>query len=52
MFEEVVVEDCTNTLMQNILSHECVINDNDKLIITAIGTRSQPLILFCEAHSK
>jgi hypothetical protein len=52
MFEKVVVEDCTHTLVQKNLSHEHIINDNNKSIIIAIGACSQPLRLFCDAHSK
>jgi hypothetical protein len=52
MFEKVVDEDCTYTLMQNILSLEHVIDDNDKLLTITPIEGSQPLGLFCDAHSK
>jgi hypothetical protein len=38
--------------MQNILNPKHVINDNDKSITIVLGEGSQPLILFCDAHSK
>jgi len=51
-FEEVVDEDCTYTLVQNILSLEHVIDDNDKSPTIIPGKKSQLLGLFCDAHSK
>jgi hypothetical protein len=36
-FEKLVDEDYIDTLVQNILSHEHVINNNDKLIIIVHG---------------
>jgi hypothetical protein len=51
MFEK-VDEDCRDTLMQNILNPKHVINDNDKSIIIVPRKGSQPLRLFCDAHSK
>jgi hypothetical protein len=50
MFEEVVDEDYTNTLVQNILSLEHVIDYNEKLLIIALRKGSQPLGLFHDAH--
>jgi hypothetical protein len=37
MFEEIVDEDYTNTLVQNILSLEHVIDNNDKSLTIAFG---------------
>jgi hypothetical protein len=47
-----VDEDCTYTLVQNILSLEHVIDDNDKSPTIILGKKSQLLGLFCDAHSK
>ncbi len=51
-FEEVVDEDYTYTLVQNILNFEHVINDNDKSLTIVLGERFQLLGLFHDAHSK
>ncbi len=50
MFEEVVDEDYTNTLVQNILSLEHVIDYNEKLLIIVLRKGFQPLGLFHDAH--
>jgi len=52
MFEEVMDEKCIDTLVQNILSREHVIDNNDKLLIMALGEGIQPFGLFCDAHSE
>jgi hypothetical protein len=52
MFEEVVDEDYIHTLVQNILSLEHVINNNDKLLTIVFRKGYQPLGLFCDAHSE
>jgi hypothetical protein len=52
MFEEVVDEDYIHTLVQNILSFEHVINNNDKLLTIVLRKGYQPLGLFCDAHSE
>ncbi len=52
MFEEVVDEDCTDTLVQNILSLEHVIDGNDKSPTIVPRKKIQLLGLFCDAHSK
>jgi hypothetical protein len=49
-FEEIVYEDYTNTLVQNILSLEHVFDNNDKSLTIAFGKGSQPFGLFCDAH--
>jgi hypothetical protein len=49
---EVVDEDYTNTLVQNILSLGHVIENNDKLLTIALKEGSQPLGLFHDAHFK
>ncbi len=51
-FEEVVDEDWTNTLVQNILNLEHVINNNDKSITIIPREGFQPFGLFHDAHSK
>ncbi len=43
-----VDEDCIDTIMQNILSHEHIIDDNDKLVTTIL----EKVGLFCDAHSE
>ncbi len=50
--EKKIDEDCTNTLVQNILNLEHVIDNNDKSIIIVLEEGFQPLGLFCDAHSK
>ncbi len=50
MFEEIVDEDYTNTLVQNILSLEHVIDNNDKSITITPIEGFQPLQLFHNAH--
>jgi hypothetical protein len=42
----------TQRLVQNILSLEHVIDNNDKSLIIAHGEGFQPLGLFRDAHSK
>jgi hypothetical protein len=49
-FEEVVDEDCTNTLMQNILSHEHFIDNNEKSLAIVPREGYQPFGLFHDAH--
>jgi hypothetical protein len=45
-------EDCTNTLVQNILNLQHVIDNNDKSITIVLEEGFQPLGLFRDAHSK
>jgi hypothetical protein len=45
-------EDCIDTLMQNILNVEQVVDDNDKSITIALGKGFQPLGLFHDVHSE
>jgi hypothetical protein len=52
MFEEVVNENCTNTLVENILNLEHVIDDNDKSLTIAPGEGFQLFGLFRHAHSE
>jgi hypothetical protein len=49
---EVVDEDYTNTLVQNILSLGHVIDNNDKLLTIALREGSQLFGLFRDAHFK
>jgi len=49
-FEEIVDENYINTLLQNILSLEHVIDNNDKSLTIAFGKGSQPFGLFHDAH--
>jgi hypothetical protein len=46
MFAKVVDKDYIDTLMQNILSHEHVIDKNDKSLTTIL----EKVGLFCYAH--
>jgi hypothetical protein len=51
-FKEICDEDCIDTLMQNILNVEQVVDDNDKSITIAPREGFQPLGLFHDVHSK
>ncbi len=49
-FEEICDEDCIDTLVQNILNVEQVVDDNDKSIIIAPREGFQPFGLFHDVN--
>jgi len=52
MFEKILDEEYTDTLMQNILNLEHVIDDNEKSRTIALKKGSQLLGLFCDHKKK
>jgi len=51
-FEKNMKKDNINTLVENILNSEHIIDDNQDSITIVLGEGFQPLGLFCDIHSK
>jgi hypothetical protein len=51
-FEEIMEKNNIDTLVENILNSENIINDNQDSITIVLGKGFQPLGLFCDIHSK
>ncbi len=51
-FEEIMEKYNIDTLVENILNSEHIIDDNQNLITIVLGEGFQPLGLFCDIHSK